>query len=337
MTNGINDKYQYNPKQFLSETEFISGINAGDKTVLSQAITLFESTHPTHRKLANELIAKLKNPNKQTIRIGITGVPGVGKSSFIEEFGLLLSKKGHRVAILTIDPSSEKSGGSILGDKTRMNELSKQKNVFIRPTPTKGTLGGVGRNTKEAILICEAAGFDVIIIETVGVGQSETNINKMVDFFLLLMLAGAGDELQGIKRGIMELADCIAITKADSGNELQAKKAKITYKNALHLFPPNDNGWIPKVHVCSSYLKKGISNIWNTIKEHREQIVTNGWLDENRSNQNVFWMNQRIEEQLKIEFYEIPNIKETIKSCENDVKSGKINPFLAADKILKNR
>ena len=210
--------------------------------------------------------------------------------SIYEEFGLLLSKKGHRVAILTIDPSSEKSGGSILGDKTRMNELSKQKNVFIRPTPTKGTLGGVGRNTKEAILICEAAGFDVIIIETVGVGQSETNINKMVDFFLLLMLAGAGDELQGIKRGIMELADCIAITKADSGNELQAKKAKITYKNALHLFPPNDNGWIPKVHVCSSYLKKGISNIWNTIKEHREQIVTNGWLDENRSNQNVFWI-----------------------------------------------
>jgi LAO/AO transport system kinase len=337
MTNGINDKYQYNPKQFLSEKEFISGINVGDKTVISQAITLSESNHPSHRKLANQLISKLKNPKKPTIRIGITGIPGVGKSSFIEEFGLLLSKKGLKVAILTIDPSSEKSGGSILGDKTRMNELSKQKNVFIRPTPTKGTLGGVGRNTKEAILICEAAGFDVIIIETVGVGQSETNINKMVDFFLLLMLAGAGDELQGIKRGIMELADCIAITKADSGNELQAKKAKITYKNALHLFPPNSNGWIPTVHVCSSYLNKGISNIWNTIKEHRELIVTNGWLDENRSNQNIFWMNQRIEEQLKIEFYEIPNIKESIKSCEKDVKSGKINPFLAADQILKNR
>lgn len=337
MVDGINDKYQYNPKQFLSEIEFISGINAGNKTVVSQAITLFESSHQSHRKLANKIISKLKKSSQPSIRVGITGVPGVGKSSFIEEFGLLLCNKGHRVAILTIDPSSEKSGGSILGDKTRMNELSKEKNAFIRPTPTKGTLGGVGRNTKEAILICEAAGFDVIIIETVGVGQSETNINKMVDFFLLLMLAGAGDELQGIKRGIMELADCIAITKADSGNEILAKKAKITYENALHLFPPNPNGWTPTAQICSSYLKKGISTIWETIVKHREQITGNGWLLENRSNQNVFWMNQRIEEQLKNEFYQIPNIKDAIKAGEKDVKSGKINPFLAADKILKNR
>ena len=337
MTNGINEKYKYNPKPFFNEKELIKGIKSQDKNIVSQTITLIESTHQKHRSLANSILSKLENPATPSIRIGITGSPGVGKSSFIEELGLLLCNKGIKVAVLTIDPSSEKSGGSILGDKTRMPELTKHKNAFIRPSPSKGTLGGVARNTKEAVLICEAAGYEVIIVETVGVGQSETYISNMVDFFLLLMLAGAGDELQGIKRGIMELADCIAITKADGGNENNAKQAKITFNNALHLFPANDNGWIPVTHVCSSHLKKGISPIWKSIEQHRIQISNNGWLIENRKRQNIFWMHQKIEEEIKNSFYNNPETKKRIKLLEKAVNKGEISPFHAADKILKNR
>ena len=334
MTNGINKKYRYNPKEFLSEKELIKGIKLKNKNSVGQAITLIESNHPTHRKTADAILSQLKVSKNKSIRIGITGSPGVGKSSFIEAFGLLLCKKDYRVAVLTIDPSSGKSGGSILGDKTRMNELSKHTNAFIRPTPSKGTLGGVARNTKEAILICEAAGYDIIIVETVGVGQSETKIKEMVDFFLLLMLSGAGDELQGIKRGIMELADCIAITKADSGNENQAKKARLTFKNAIHLFPANTNGWIPKVHICSSHQNKGIDAIWETIENHRRSNLENGWLSSNRAKQNIYWMHQRIEEHLKADFYENSVISKAIKNYETQVENGVISPFYAADKIL---
>ena len=334
MTNGINKKYRYNPKQLLSEKEIMHGIEQKNKNCVGQAITLIESNHSEHRKTADNILSKLITPNDTSIRIGITGSPGVGKSSFIESFGLLLCKKNYTVAVLTIDPSSGKSGGSILGDKTRMNELSKQENAFIRPTPSRGTLGGVARNTKEAILICEAAGFDVIIIETVGVGQSETKINEMVDFFLLLMLSGAGDELQGIKRGIMELADCIAITKADSGNELQAKKARLTFKNAIHLFPANANGWVPKVHICSSHENSGINTIWKTIESHRSTNLENGWISANRAKQNIFWMHQRIQEQLKTDFYGDKAISKAIIKYEKQVERDKISPFYAAEKIL---
>ena len=256
MAEKINKKYQYQRKGLLNVKEYINGIKKGDKKILSKAITLIESNNKYHREIANEVISNIESNDLISTRIGITGSPGVGKSTFIEEFGLLLCNNNHKVAVLTIDPSSEKSGGSILGDKTRMQHLGGSDNAFIRPTPSKGALGGVAQHTKEAMLLCEAAGYDIIIIETVGVGQSETEVHQMVDFFLLLVLAGAGDELQGIKRGIMELADSIVITKADSGNELPAKKAKIAYQNALHLFPVNKNGWRPSSLVCSSIIVK---------------------------------------------------------------------------------
>ena len=336
MEDGINQKYKYNPKEFLKVNDYIKGIKIGDKEILSKSITLIESTLPEHRDLANNVLSKITTPKKPSLRIGITGSPGVGKSTFIEAFGCMLSKKEHKIAVLTIDPSSEKSGGSILGDKTRMEQLIKLNNVFIRPTPSKGTLGGVAQHTQEAILLCEAAGYNIIIVETVGVGQSETAIHQMVDFFLLLMLAGAGDELQGIKRGIMELADCIAITKADSGNEIAAKKAKIAYENSLHLFPANLNGWVPKAHTCSSLKKEGIINIWNTISSHRTQILKSDWLSSNRSNQNVFWMHQKIKESIMSEFYDNTMNNKEISTYERLVKDGKMSSYAAAEKILKN-
>ena len=336
MTDGINQKYHYQPHQILSANKYIKGIQNGDTNYLSKAITLVESSNPDHRKTANEVLKNITKPNRLSIRIGITGSPGVGKSTFIESFGNMICDKGYKIAVLTIDPSSEKSGGSILGDKTRMGTLLKNNNAFIRPTPSKGTLGGVAQNTKEAIVLCEAAGYDIIVIETVGVGQSETAIHKMVDFFLLLLLAGAGDELQGIKRGIMELADGIAITKADKGNELEAKKAKITVKNALHLFPPYKNGWTPVTHICSSIENKGIDKIWGTIENHWSKNLESGWIKENRSNQNIFWMHQKIQEQLKSKFYDAPKVREQILTIEKQVKSGEMDPFTAANMMLKN-
>ena len=336
MAGGINQKYQYNPHQFLKAKEYISGIQNGDNNILSKAITLIESSNPDHREIANKVITGLSSPDNLSIRIGITGSPGVGKSTFIEAFGNMICGQGHKIAVLTIDPSSEKSGGSILGDKTRMEKLLRNDHAFIRPTPSKGSLGGVAQYTKEAILLCEAAGYDIIIIETVGVGQSETSIHQMVDFFLLLMLAGAGDELQGIKRGIMELADCIAITKADSGNESAAKKAKITFENALHLFPPYKNGWKPVTHICSSIEEKGIQDIWNTIQDHRSKNIKSGWITNNRSDQNVYWMHQKINEKLKADFYDHPDIRKKLLKIEAQVKKGELNPFTAANNMLKN-
>ena len=334
MADGINQKYKYNPHQFLKAKEYISGIQNGDNNILSKAITLIESSNAEHRIIAKEVLTGISTPNKLSIRIGITGSPGVGKSTFIEAFGNMICDQGHKIAVLTIDPSSEKSGGSILGDKTRMELLLRNKRAFIRPTPSKGSLGGVAQHTKEAILLCEAAGYDIIIIETVGVGQSETAIHKMVDFFLLLMLAGAGDELQGIKRGIMELADSIAITKADKGNERSAKKAKVTFENALHLFPPYKNGWSPVTHICSSIEEIGILDIWKTIQEHRMKTMKSGWITENRSDQNIYWMHQKIKEQLKADFYDQPMLKKKLTKIEEQVKKGVLDPFTAANMIL---
>ncbi|HSH50986.1 MAG TPA: methylmalonyl Co-A mutase-associated GTPase MeaB, partial [Bacteroidales bacterium] len=251
-------KFRKNKKTERSVQEYVDGIINGNRTILGQAITLIESSLPDHHQIAQEIIEKCLPYAGNSIRIGITGVPGVGKSTFIESMGKYITSKGNKLAVLAIDPSSERSKGSILGDKTRMEELATDTNAFIRPSPSAGSLGGVARKTRETIVLCEAAGFNTIFIETVGVGQSETAVHSMVDFFLLLMLAGAGDELQGIKRGIMEMADAIVINKADGGNIQKAELAKNQYQNALHLYPPAPSGWIPKVLTCSSLVKTGI-------------------------------------------------------------------------------
>ncbi len=273
-------------------------IIAGSRTALGQGITLIESALTEHQKQAQELIAACLPYSGKAIRIGVTGVPGVGKSSFIEVFGKMLTQKGKKVAVLAIDPTSERTQGSILGDKSRMHELAADKNAFIRPSPNGGTLGGVANKTRESIILCEAAGFNIILIETVGVGQSETTASNLVDFFLLLMLAGAGDELQGIKRGIMELADALVITKADNENILKAKNAALEYKRALHLFPAMENGWIPQVSTCSSEEKTGLNTIWDTIEKHKNQMQANGYFVNNRTQQNKYWLHHIIKEEL---------------------------------------
>ena len=267
--------------------ELAQQIIKGNPTALGKGITLLESTLPEHEKQAQDLITSCLPHSGNSIRIGVTGVPGVGKSTFIEVLGKLLTSQGKKVAVLAIDPTSERTHGSILGDKSRMHELAADKNAFIRPSPSGGTLGGVANKTRESIILCEAAGFDIILIETVGVGQSETTASNLVDFFLLLMLSGAGDELQGIKRGIMELADALLITKADGDNITNSKNAALEYKRALHLFPPMKNGWIPQVSTCSSLEDTGIAEIFETINKFDTQMISSGWKNENRENQKV--------------------------------------------------
>jgi len=282
----------------MDEKTLIKNIQKDDTLALSKAITLCESTLESEQKIAQNIIAALSEKSGKAIRIGITGIPGVGKSTFINSFGKMLTSKGKKVAVLAIDPTSEKTQGSILGDKSRMDELATDKNAFIRPSPSAGTLGGVANKTRENILLCEAAGFDVILIETVGVGQSETTVSNLVDFFLLLMLAGAGDELQGIKRGIMEMADAILINKADGDNVQKAKNAMLQYKSALHLFPAMQNGWIAQVSTCSALEKIGLENIWEMIEKHQNQMCANGYFIENRKEQNIHWLHRQIKEEL---------------------------------------
>lgn len=315
---------------------YINGILAGDITILSRAITLIESTKAEHQELGGKVIDGIMHKTGQSFRLGITGVPGVGKSTFIESFGLHLVNNGHRLAVLAIDPSSQKSKGSILGDKTRMEKLSVHPKAFIRPSPSSGTLGGVTKNTFETILLCEAAGFDFIIVETVGVGQSEIAVSQMTDFFLLLMLAGAGDELQGIKRGIMEMADALLITKADGNNLQKAKNAKTEYAHALHLFPPSESGWIPKVEICSSLQNEGIQEAFQIIDEYKRLAVSKGYFSHKRKQQLSDWLHYSISEQLKEKFYNHPAIKEELKNIEKNIDSGKINPYrIASDLISK--
>lgn len=315
--------------------ELVNGILSQNISDLSRAITLVESTNPEHLTKANEIInACLPHANK-SVRIGITGVPGVGKSTFIEAFGKYLTAIGKKVAVLAVDPSSSISHGSILGDKTRMEELVKDKNAYIRPSASGDTLGGVARKTRETIVLCEAAGFDVIIIETVGVGQSETAVHSMVDFFLLLKISGAGDELQGIKRGIMEMADTIVINKADGDNITKAKLAKTEFNRALHLFPAKNSGWIPKVTTCSAFEKTGIDNVWNIISEYLELVKNNGYFEEKRQNQNQFWMMETINEQLKNHFYNHPEIISLLEQNKNAVQNNELSPFAAAISLLK--
>jgi len=313
---------------------FIKGILAGDISILSRAITLVESTKEEHQDLAGKVIDGVINHTGKSFRLGITGVPGVGKSTFIESFGIELVNNCHRLAVLAIDPSSQKSKGSILGDKTRMEKLSAHPRAYIRPSPSSGTLGGVTRNTFETILLCEAAGFDFIIVETVGVGQSEIAVSQMTDFFLLLMLAGAGDELQGIKRGIMEMADALLITKADGNNLQKAKNAKTEYAHALHLFPPSDSGWIPKTDICSSINNEGIKETLSIIEEYKRLATTNGYFKKKREQQLSNWLHQSISDMLMEKFYNHPSIKTELDKIEKGIGDKKINPYrIAADLI----
>lgn len=323
-------------KQVPTATELISEITKGNKIALSRAITLVESTNANHIEKANEVINGCLPYANNSVRIGITGVPGVGKSTFIEAFGKHLTSLGRKVAVLAVDPSSSISGGSILGDKTRMEELVKDENAFIRPSASGTTLGGVAQKTRETIILCEAAGFDTIIIETVGVGQSETAVHSMVDFFLLLKIAGAGDELQGIKRGIMEMADLIVINKADGDNIAKAKLAKAEFNRALHLFPAKNSGWIPTVTTCSAYDKTGIDAVWNTILSYFELAKANGFFEEKRQNQNQFWLMETINEQLKLKFYSNPEIVSMLEEKRKLVQSNKTSPFIAALELLSS-
>ncbi len=323
-------------RRHIDVNQLIREISDGNITSLSTAITLIESIHPKHRQSAEEIVEKCLPLSGNSIRIGITGVPGVGKSTFIEALGMYLTGLDHKLAVLAIDPSSQQSGGSILGDKTRMELLSANQNAFIRPSPSGSTLGGVARKTRETVILCEAAGFDIIIIETVGVGQSETTVHSMVGFFLLLMLAGAGDELQGIKRGIMEMADSIVITKADGQNIEKANRAMAEYRNALHLFPPTDSGWIPKVSACSSLENTGIELIWQTIDSYFSHIKNNGFLFKKRNEQSKFWMYETINNKLYQDFYEDKIKKKRIKEMEELVLAGKMSSFQAAQKLFED-
>lgn len=317
----------------MSPEEIYHKILEGDRVALSLGITLIESTNKEHRKEANRLLQLCLPHSGASIRIGITGVPGVGKSTFIESFGQILIKSGKKVAVLAVDPTSSVSKGSILGDKTRMQKLSSDHRVFIRPSPAGDTLGGVARKTRESIILCEAAGFDTILIETVGVGQSETVVKSMVDFFLLLMLAGAGDELQGIKKGIMEMADALVITKADGDNIKKAKMAAREYKNALHLFPPNPNGWEPKVLICSAYENTGIKEVWETILSFFNHVKLNSFFEKNRIEQDKKWLLDTLKEMILEDFFADAKMIKKLKEIEKEVALGKMTSFLAAEKI----
>ncbi len=317
-----------------SEDELVDGILAGNRTILSRAITLAESCRPDHYEKIQSVIERCLPCSARSIRIGITGVPGAGKSRFIESFGLHITGENRKIAVLAIDPSSGQTKGSILGDKTRMEKLSTHPGAFIRPSPAAGTLGGVTRKTRESIILCEAAGFDTIIVETVGVGQSETAVHSMVDFFLLLMLPGAGDELQGIKRGIIEMADTIAITKADGPNKIAAERTASLFRNALHLFPLPPSGWKPEVLTCSALENSGIIELWEKIIRYTEYTKQCGYFEERRKQQEVIRMNDSILEYLNSSFYNNPEIKALISGVENQLYEGKITSYKAALSLI---
>lgn len=314
--------------------DYIDGVLAGKRRMLSKTITLVESSLASHMVLARKLLDSLLPHTGKAVRLGITGVPGVGKSTFIESLGISLVAEGHRVAVLAVDPSSSRSGGSVMADKTRMEKLAVEENAFIRPSPSGGTLGGVARKTRETMLICEAAGYDVIIVETVGVGQSESTVASMVDFFLVLMLAGAGDELQGIKKGILELADAIAITKADGDNIEKAKKAAGTYQNALHFLRLVSPTWTPPVLTCSAVEKSGIHEIWQTVLDHRTKLSNTGELAQKRRQQALDWLWSLIEEGLKIRFKQNPDVKRRLPQIAHAVEKGMTTPTIAAEELL---
>ena len=322
-------------RQRLSAAEYVAGIRGGDRAVLARAITLVESDLPSDVDLASEVIESCLPHAGQSRRVGITGVPGVGKSSFIESLGTYLTRElGETVAVLSIDPSSPVSGGSILGDKTRMERLATDEQAFIRPSPSRGHLGGVARRTREAMLLCEAAGYQNVLVETVGVGQSETTVRSMTDFFLLLMLAGAGDELQGMKRGILEMTDLIAINKADGDNRRRAERARQDYENALHLFPASADGWTPRVVTCSALEREGIAQIWQAVLEHRALVESNGWFARLREEQALEWMREAILLGLEQEIRRDRLVTDHLAAMRAEVRSGRLSPFRAARNVL---
>lgn len=324
---------KFKPRQYSAQ-EYVEAILAGNRVMLSKAITLIESKLQDHYALAQSIIEGCLPHAGKSIRIGITGVPGAGKSTFIEALGGQITAQGHKLAVLAIDPSSERTKGSILGDKTRMETLCNDPNAFIRPSPSAGSLGGVARKTRETIILCEAAGFDVVFVETVGVGQSETQVHSMVDTFLLLMLAGAGDELQGIKRGIMEMADILAITKADGHNVQKATAAMAQYQSALRLFPPTPSGWEPHAMKCSAVTQEGIYAVWEKIMEHIDYVKSKDFFVQKRRGQDKFWMTQTVEEAIREHFYHHPAVKAHLREMEEKVLKDQLSSFQAAKKLL---
>ncbi|MBK7479025.1 MAG: methylmalonyl Co-A mutase-associated GTPase MeaB [Bacteroidales bacterium] len=340
---GVDQPPSINPDVFASGVkkrkkysvnEYVKGIRDGNRAILSQAITLIESSLPDHKSAARSIIEKCLPESSTSVRIGITGVPGAGKSTFIETFGLYAVSRGRKVAVLAIDPSSQQSKGSILGDKTRMEKLGNSPDAFIRPSPSAGTLGGVARKTRETIILCEAAGFDTIIVETVGVGQSETAVRSMVDFFLLLMLTGTGDEIQGIKRGIMEMADAIAINKADGQNRLAAETSRIMFQNALSLFPAGRSGWKPLALTCSALDGTGIKEIWDMIAGYVKFTEGTGYFEEMRKQQSVVRMHDVITDSLGSLFYSDERVKALIPVLEKELGKGSVTSYRAAEILL---
>lgn len=318
----------------MTVDDHIRGVLDGRRRAIAKTITLVESSLPSHRAMAAAVMDGILPFTGNAIRLGITGVPGVGKSTFVENLGLSLAEKGHKVAVLAVDPSSRRSGGSVLGDKTRMEKLASHPTTFIRPSPSGETLGGVAAKTRETMLVCEAAGYDVVMVETVGVGQSETSVATMVDFFLALMITGAGDELQGIKKGILEVADAIAINKADGDNAERARKARVEYEIALHLVTPESPTWRPPVLTCSSILENGTDAVWATVLEHRKKMQSTGEFYQRRRKQSLSWLWTLVEEGLKARFRENPRISERIPEMTRDVEQQRMSPSAAAQELL---
>jgi LAO/AO transport system kinase len=319
----------------LSVEDYAAGVKSGDRAKLAQAITLIESRKPEHQRHAQDLLLELTPDCGRSVRVGISGVPGAGKSTFIDTLGTNLTKAGHKVAVLAVDPTSARTGGSILGDKTRMAKLAVDDNAFIRPSPTSGTLGGVTRTTRETIMICEAAGFDVILVETVGVGQSEIAVAEMVDFFLVLLIAGAGDELQGIKKGVLEVADMIALNKADSGNETKAKASAAEYQHALRIITPKDKDWIPPVVTVSALHNIGLDDLWARIMQRHQQLTASGGLDALRKRQQVRWMWTMVEDRLTAKIKSHPGVKAMVPELEHSVATGELTPALAVERMFE--
>lgn len=330
----VNPYRQVRKRRQLSVSDYVEGILKGDVSILGRAVTLVESTAEAHQQVAQEVIEKCLPYSGHSRRIGITGVPGAGKSTSIDVFGLHVLRQGHKLAVLAIDPSSERTHGSILGDKTRMESICHNPDVFIRPSPSAGSLGGVARKTRETIVLCEAAGFDVVFIETVGVGQSETAVHSMVDLFMLLQISGAGDELQGIKRGIMEMADLMVITKADGENVHKAELARTQFQSALRLFPIPESGRRPKVYTCSSVERSGLTEVWEGVEEFLDHIIKNGYFKQHRNAQNKYWMYESIDEALRNSFYRNPEVEARIGDFEARVLSDRISSFIAAKELL---